>query len=254
MFMFVYNFCYISNPAWTNFLFLGLDFTNFGYGMLIFVGAVLSMLGLAAYERYFFQTGWRRLYLWVTFAVGVFSFLQVLLVLKATGPISPYVFAMGDTALQDFVQSVAFMPMCIMFFPLIPPGTEGTVYALLSTFQNVAAEAGYQLGTYLTCVADVSDSAIEDGRWNGMLKLTIIVSAIQIFPIFLFYVRTPGGIALLPNSVEDTKAQCDGRRTAAGPWLFYVLFFGSIAFSLGQSLYLAVDPDGLCPNKSDDDD
>ena len=80
-----------------------------------------------------------------------------------------------------------------------------------------------------------------------MLKLTIIVSAIQIFPIFFYYLKSPGGIWLLPDSVEEAKVQCDDRRTRFGPWLFYFLFFGSIAFSLGQSLYLAVYPDDLCP-------
>ena len=44
-----------------------------------------------------------------------------------------------------------------------------------------------------------------------------------------------------------TKAQCDNRKSSLGPWLFYFLFFGAIAFSLGQSLWLAVNPDGLCP-------
>jgi len=138
---------------------------------------------------------------------------------------------------------------------MIPPGSEGTVYALLSTWQNVASESGYQLGTYLTCVTNVSDSAIEGGNWEGVLKLTIICSTIQFLPVFGIYLKTPGGIALLPNSIEDTKAQCDtGRRTPAGAWAFYVLFFASIAFSAGQSFYLAVDPNGLCPNKGTDDD
>ena len=148
----------------------------------------------------------------------------------------------------------------------------------------MASESGYQLGTYLTCVTDVSDSAIEAHNWNGILKLTIICesspldarrgvrgpplrkatigaedlfagSTIQFLPVFGIYLKTPGGVALLPNSIEDTKAQCDtGRRTPAGAWAFYALFFASIAFSAGQSFYLAVVPDGLCPDKSTDDD
>ena len=252
MFLFFYNFCFIANPAWNNFLFLGLNFTNFGYGMLAFAGALLSVAGLWAYERFFFRSSWQQLYLWVTFVVVVFSFLQVLLVLKKTGIFSPYTFAMGDTVVVAFVQNVAFMPMCIMFFPMIPAGAEGTVYALLSTWQNVATEAGYQLGTYLTCVTDVSDSAIEEGKWAGVLKLTVICSAVQILPIFFIYMRTPGGICLLPDSVDATKAQCDQRKSSIGPWLFYFMFFGAIAFSLGQSLWLAVNPDGLCPGGDDD--
>ena len=46
MYLYFYNFCYVSNPAWTNFLFIGLDFSNFGYGMMSFVGAVIGVVGL----------------------------------------------------------------------------------------------------------------------------------------------------------------------------------------------------------------
>ena len=255
MYLYFYNFCYVSNPAWTNFLFIGLDFSNFGYGMMSFVGAVIGVVGLWAYEKYFFKSEWRKLYLWVTVLFTGFSFLQICLVTGDTFGLSDYVFAMGDTALQNFVQNIVFMPMCIMFFTMIPSGSEGTVYALLSTWQNVASESGYQLGTYLTCVTNVSDSAIDNGNWNGILKLTIICSSIQFLPVFGVYARTPSGVNLLPNSIEATKAQCDpGRKTPAGAWAFFALFFGSIAFSTGQSFYLAIDPDGLCPGASGDDD
>jgi len=52
MFLFFYNFCFIANPAWNNFLFLGLNFTNFGYGMLAFAGALLSVAGLSDAGRH----------------------------------------------------------------------------------------------------------------------------------------------------------------------------------------------------------
>ena len=193
---------------------------------------------------------WRRLYLWTTIVIVAFSFLQICLVTGTTFGISDYMFAMGDTALQSFVQNVVFLPMCIMFFTMIPCGAEGTVYALISTWQNVASEAGYQLGTYLTCTVNVSDNAIEYHHWRGMLKLTIICSSIQFLPIFGIFAQTPSGIKLLPNSIEETNSQCAAnRRTPAGAYAFYILFFGSIFFSLGQSFYLAANADGLCPNK-----
>ena len=56
MYLYAYNFCYVSNPAWTNFLFLGLNFTNFGFGMLSFVGSVVGVFGILAYEKFFFKS------------------------------------------------------------------------------------------------------------------------------------------------------------------------------------------------------
>ena len=119
--------------------------------------------------------------------------------------------------------------------PHDPPGAEGTVYALLSTWQSVA-DGGFchQLGTYLTCVTDVSDSAIEEGKWAGVLKLTVICSAGANFTDFLHLYADARRHLLAARFVDATKAQCDSRKSSIGPWLFYFLFFGAIAFSLGS--------------------
>ena len=41
-FLYIYELCYITNPAWSNFLYLGLDFSDFEVGMLYTVGTVLG--------------------------------------------------------------------------------------------------------------------------------------------------------------------------------------------------------------------
>jgi len=91
--------------------------------MMSFVGCVLGVVGLWAYEKYFFKSQWRRLYLWVTVLFTGFSFLQICLVTGDTFGLSKYAFALGDTALQYFVQNLVFMPMCVMFFTRGPRGT-----------------------------------------------------------------------------------------------------------------------------------
>ena len=137
LYLYFYNLCYVSNPAWYNFLYDGLDFSNFAVGMLYTVGSLLSVLGLWVYEKLFFKTAWRPLYLWVTVISAGFSLLQVLLVTGNTFGVPDIFFATGDLSLQDFVQMLTFIPMCVMFFAMIPAGTEGTAYAMLSTWQNV---------------------------------------------------------------------------------------------------------------------
>ena len=41
MYLYFYNFCYISNPAWYNFMYLGLNFTDFEVGVLFTIGSLL---------------------------------------------------------------------------------------------------------------------------------------------------------------------------------------------------------------------
>ena len=127
---------------------------------------------------------------------------------------------------------------------MIPKGTEGTAYAMLSTWQNVAAEVGYDVGTSLDCGVNVSNSALEKGNWTGVLKLTIICGYIQFLPVFGIYVETPRDkVKLLPNDIAETTAQCErGRSSWWGAFAFFFLFSASIVVSLGQALYVIYYP------------
>ena len=48
-------------------------------------------------------------------------------------------------------------------------------------------QVGYDLGTLLDCVVNVSNTALEKGHNTGMLKLTIITSLIQAAPILMIF-------------------------------------------------------------------
>ena len=78
-FLYAYNMLYISNPAWSNFLYEGLDFSDFEVGLLYTFGAILGAVGLWAYDHYFFDHEWPWLYIWTTLTNGAFSFLQLCL-------------------------------------------------------------------------------------------------------------------------------------------------------------------------------
>ena len=279
-----FNLCFVSNPGWSNFLYLALNFTNFEFGMLGTVASLLGAAGLWAYEQYFARSRWRFLYLWTSLLGGLFSVLQICLVTGNTAGIPKYLFALGDTAFASFVGTISFMcapraaprarfrvshtraphlshcgglspspslarpisrarrPMCIMFFPMVPPGTEGTTYALISTWQNVASSVATNLGTSLACFANVSDSAIENHNYRGMLKLTVLTSLVQFVPIFFIY-GSWRGVRFLPDSMEESKDQIQKHgKSDVGGALFMLFFFGSIAASLFESFYVIADP------------
>ena len=222
----------------------GLDFSDFEVGLLYTFGALLGVVGLWLYDVFFFAHGWRHLYMWTTLVSAVFSFFQLCLLYKWTWGIPNIVFATGDTSLQSAVQYIAFMPMCIMFLAMIPPGLEGTLYALITTWQNVAAEIAYDIGTLLDCfITNVSNEAIEEGHWGGLKKLTYITSAIQIFPVFFIYCKYKD-VAVLPNGAAEAKGQWNpDKQSYSGAFLFTFLFFGSIIASIFESLYVIYFPD-----------
>mmetsp|Transcript_8414 Transcript_8414/g.27559 ORF Transcript_8414/g.27559 Transcript_8414/m.27559 type:complete len:363 (+) Transcript_8414:595-1683(+) len=252
-FLYFYSACFVSNPAWYNFMYDGLGFSNLQVGLLYAVGSVLSVVGLLAYDAFFFASGWRSLYFWTTVVSALFSVLQVLLITGQTFGVPKIVFATGDVSLQEFFQTLTFMPMAVMFFSMIPEGSEGTTYALISTFTNVAGEVGTSVGTALACGVDVSNRAISNHNWTGLLKLTLVCSGVQLLPILGVYAKAPlrdhslKPLRLLPDNIAETKAQCLNRPPRpAGAWFFFALFVGSIVASVAQSLWVIADPASAC--------
>jgi hypothetical protein len=111
--------------------------------------------------------------------------------------IPDFVFALGDSGIATFIQAMQYMPSCIMFVMLCPDGSEGVVYALLTTISNLAGAVASDIGTAMTLIWDVSNDALESGDYSGLLKLTILTSCLQVFPLVFVWI--------LPDSKEEQK-------------------------------------------------
>lgn len=84
-FVFLYNVCQVSNAAWSNFLILGLGFTDWNLGILTIFSAVFSWFGIVVYKRYFFNSSWRfasvlllpfRIYIYLA-VLGIATFMPL---------------------------------------------------------------------------------------------------------------------------------------------------------------------------------
>jgi hypothetical protein len=62
------------------------------------VACVLLYLGVLVYKYYLINWSWRMIYIITTLLNGIFSLLQVLLILNITFGLSNFVFALGDDA------------------------------------------------------------------------------------------------------------------------------------------------------------
>lgn len=206
-FVYVYNALQLTNAAWMNYLVEGLDFSAWQIGIVSIAGSVMAWLGIITYKRFFFASNWRIVYFWCTALASAIALGQLILVfgLNQNLNIPDVWFSMGDDVLVEFIIAVQFLPMCIMYLSLCPPGSEGTTYALLTTWSNLAGSLAFDISTALTAVWDVSSATIASGDYSGVWKLTLLCGVIGPIPLVL--------LRLIPKSKEDQlKLQQDTTR------------------------------------------
>jgi len=111
--------------------------------------------------------------------------------------ISDYAFSLGDDGIVNYVSGVQFLHIFIMYVGLCPAGSEGAVFAILTSFGKVALNRGTALGTLFAEIWDVSKYAVISNGLSGMWKLALLTSAIYLFYCYACY--------LLPNSYAEQK-------------------------------------------------
>lgn len=113
---------------------------------------------------------------------------------------------------------------------LCPEGSEGVTYALLTTISNLANAVGGDIGSAMTLIWAVDNETLESGDYSGMLKLTILTSCLQVFPLVLVWI--------LPDSKEEQRKLRDSgvSNHNAGLTLLIVLIL-SLIITIGLSIY-----------------
>ena len=151
------------------------------------------------------------------------------------------------------------MPMLILALAVIPGGIEGASYAMITTCINVAYEVGqeayffidcatlylllnvcfdffsfigdmilpvcqvgYSIGTSFTGIWNVSDCNFEGRKFEGMAKLTILTSLLQLSPVVLIWMFPTGKQAVFDSLKNEVNYVF---------FSFFCLWF--VLFSLG---------------------
>jgi hypothetical protein len=188
-FIYVFNAAQVANAAWMPFLVEGLNFNSLEIGVLGIFASLFTWIGVLAYEEYFFDTSWRKIFV-VCSAVNFFvGLLQLVLVsgLNREFGIPDIFFAMGDDGVQEFLIGVQFLPVAIMYAGMCTEGAEGTTFALLTTFANLAGTVAFDLSTLLTGVWDVSSEALVEGDFTGIFKLSLLCCFAAPLPLLLVW-------------------------------------------------------------------
>ena len=237
-FVYIYNALQIQNPTWNEFLVDGLKFTNWMLGVLGIAGSIFSWLGIIAYRKFFCNVSWRNIYIWTTLIVMFFTIFQILLIFRVNVKwgINDLAFSLGDDAIASFVASVQFLPIVKMYLGLCPEGAEGTTYAMLTTFSNMASAVGQSIGTAFTKIWEVSPEAIQSGNFTGVWKLTVLTSVLQPCGLILIY--------LLPkNTHHQIELQRSVVRSKFFGGLFLIVLFVSLIWTLSTTFYVLFNPE-----------
>jgi hypothetical protein len=137
---------------------------------------------------------------------------------------------MGDDVLVEFVIAVQFLPMCIMYLGLCPPGSEGTTYAMLTTWSNLAGSLAFDISTALTTVWDVSSATIANGDYSGIWKLSLLCGIIGPLPLVL--------LGLIPKNKDDQiKLQADTTRHYWAGVAFISVMILTLVVTFVESVY-----------------
>lgn len=198
-FVYVYNALQLTNAAWMNFLVEGLGFSAWQIGIVSIVGSIMAWFGIMTYKRFFFASNWRIVYFWCTTLASAIALGQLILVfgINRSWGIPDIWFSMGDDVLVEFVIAVQFLPMCIMYLGLCPPGSEGTTYAMLTTWSNLAGSLAFDISTALTSMWDVSSQTIAAGDYSGVWKLSLLCGIIGPVPLIF--------LGLIPKDKADQR-------------------------------------------------
>ena len=108
-FLYVYNILQVQNTAWKQYLRTVLGFSDVQLNSLLIATYLCLFLGIMSYKYFFLNCSWRRVFLGTIILNAALTSLQLLLIKGKTFGLSNYIFALGDDAAQEFIQSIQFL-------------------------------------------------------------------------------------------------------------------------------------------------
>jgi hypothetical protein len=235
-FIYLYNVLQWGNVSWSSYLQLSLGFKPFELGTLSMAANVMTLAGVLVYKRFFFKTSLRKIYLFTTIVPMIFSVLQLLLIfqINVRFGISDFAFSMGDNVITQLVASILFLPVCIMFASLCPDGCEGCIYAILTSYANVANIVASTFSNMSSQIWDVSNKTLKAHHYTGLWKLTVFTSLICCIPLLFLP-------CLLPTQLQQRELAKKNESNVYGGAVFILVLVISIGWAVFQSVMVIMN-------------
>lgn len=152
LFLFLWQATPSSDTAFFYFTTNELQFPPEFLGRVRLVTSIAALIGVWAFQRFFKNVSFRRIFLWSTLASTALGMTTLLLVThtnRALG-IDDRWFSLGDSLILTVAGQITFMPVLVLSARLCPPGVEATLFALLMSVYNLAGAVSSELGALLT--------------------------------------------------------------------------------------------------------
>lgn len=152
-------------------------------------GAILSMVGVLTYAKFFSRYSYRNLILCANFASMVLEGLDSFFyshLNRALG-IPDHVFVLGNSVCKTVVEQWRFMPLVVILSYLCPKDMEATMYALLAACHNMGQTIALSSGAMLLHVLDVTPNgtAGESEKFKNLWLASLISSLLPLVPLLL---------------------------------------------------------------------
>ena len=232
-FVYIFNLFQVPNVAWQSFLQLSLNFPGWILGATVILGSFMTFAGVLAYKYFFFKSSWRSIYIWTVLLTTFFSLLQLILIFQWNTKylhLNNYLFSLGDDVISAYISGIQFLPLCIMYMRLCPEGAEGSSYAMLTTFGNIALVCASNVGNLLAGIWDVSNTAMRNHNYDGLWKLNTLTSCLAVLPLCLLF--------LLPRDAEEQERLSKSQvRSKTAGIVFLVVLIGSLTWTTCTAIF-----------------
>jgi len=158
------------------------------------VSSIMSLVGLATYNRYMKEWTYRSLILLCNVIATVLSLLDVLMYtrLNVSVGVPDVVFVLGSSISTTVIRQWQWMPGMVVMSQLCPTGMEATMFALLAGCANIGNTISDYFGAYVLEVLHVHPTgAVNEGAqfenlWMASCLATILPAVtILLIPFFI---------------------------------------------------------------------
>ncbi|CAE7640497.1 unnamed protein product [Symbiodinium sp. CCMP2456] len=191
----------------------GPHFTPLYYNSVIgTVGAVMSLVGVATFQRYFSTYRYRNLLLVTNIAFCLMNALDTVLFkrLNVSMGIPDHAFVLGTSCMQNVLMQWQWMPQVIILSYFCPRGMEATMYALLAGCHNLGNTIASCWGALLLEMLDVNPtgSVGESAQFENLWKASLLASLMPIITVvalFHFIPDVKQGDPVVDPNAEATR-------------------------------------------------
>lgn len=118
-----------------------------------------------------------------------------------------------------------------MYLGLCPVGAEGTTYAMLTTFSNLAGTVAFDVSTALTQVWDVDEETLIEGDFQGIFNLSLLCTVVAPLPLVLIH--------LIPkNQADQQELLKDKKLTYWAGVTFLVVMIATMLATFAESIHV----------------